>query len=250
MSLEVLTLGSLDKLTEYCRTNPTSTKIIHQFEEINSELELTYAPVDYGFTEESFRPLAMPVSSNDTLENDKKNVPILFNALKEMSAAHATDERLWATLAIKHFSNYCHARWPVPKKEDKYGSHITSHWLCQSGTRSRIRDNAISRLWWMGYMIDQLDDWQQKDVIKVLFNNSDYRAQIIERSSSSSAPNVMGTILTITAEASKKKLEFRRDAFRDFMKQVNFYATRTNLATLSRDQLYTIFNPLYYQSYK
>ena len=91
---------------------------------------------------------------------------------------------------------------------------------------------------------------KQKDVIKVLFNNSDYRAQIIERSSSSSAPNVMGTILTITAEASKKKLEFRRDAFRDFMKQVNFYATRTNLATLSRDQLYTIFNPLYYQSYK
>ena len=95
MSLEVLTLGSLDKLTEYCRTNPTSTKIIHQFEEINSELELTYAPVDYGFTEESFRPLAMPASSNDTLENDKKNVPILFNALKEMS--------LLTTLQMKDF---------------------------------------------------------------------------------------------------------------------------------------------------
>ena len=249
MSINVLTLESLDKLTEHCRSNPTCSKIIERFEEIEADLELTYAPVDYSFTDDSLPNLIEPTSNNAALESDKDNVLTVFNALSDMSAAHATDERLWSTLAIKHLSSYCRARWPLPTGE-KIGGHIISHWLCQSSNRSRTRNNAISRLWWMGFMIAQLENWQQKQVVEVLFNNSDYRAQIIERNSSSSAPIVISTILAITSEAFLKGLPYNRESFREFMKQVNFYAARTNLAALNQPQLIAIFSPVYYQSYE
>lgn len=247
MRLEVFTLESLDKLSTYCKEHPSCTRIIESFNEIESELKLTYAPVDYLVTDDALPELVGSI--RDSLASDKKNVPLLFNALNRMTAAHATDERLWSTLAIKYFSEYCKARWPLPKGE-KIGGHIISHWLCQSSNRSRTRNNAISRLWWMGFMIAQLEGWQQKQVVEVLFNNSDYRAQIIERNSSSSAPIVISTILAITSEAFLKELPYNREAFREFMKQVNFYAARTNLAALDQPQLIAIFRPLYYQSYE
>jgi len=248
MSFEVLTLESLDKISKFLKEDDSFSRVALEFSSIESELDLAYIPVDYEITPD-FSDIVFPSDDCDELQSDSANILIVYNALKPLGAAHATDERLWATLALKHLSDYTLARWPLPKDEDKVAKHISRHWMCKSGVRSRTRDNSISRLWWMGRVVHLLDGWQSDEVVSILFNNSDYRANILARSSSVSASNVVSAILAITKEAFEKGISFERNRFREFMKQVNYHAGRTNLAALSEEQLISLLKPIYEAAY-
>jgi hypothetical protein len=248
MSFEVLTLESLDKISAFLKENPADSRVATAFDEIEDELELNYVPVAYNIAPD-VSAIVIPGNGCSELESDKKNVSIVYEALKPLGAAHATDERLWATLAIKYLSDYTLARWPLPKDPDKVASHVSLHWMCKSGVRSRARDNSVSRLWWMGRLVHQLDGWQTDQVVEILFNNSDYRANIVERSSSVSAANVVGAILAITDQGFKLGKKFDRSCFRQFMKEVNYHAGRTNLAALSEVQLIHLLQPIYENAY-
>lgn len=250
MSFEVLTLESLDMISQFLKEDDSFSRVALEFSSIESELDLAYVPVAYEITPD-FSDIVFPSDNCDELQSDKANISVVYNALKPLGAAHATDERLWATLALKHLSDYTLARWPLPKDEDKVANHISLHWMCNSGVRSRARDNSISRLWWMGRLVHLLDGygWQSDEVVSILFNNSDYRASIVERSSSVSATNVVSAILAITKEAFEKGISFKRNRFREFMKQVNYHAGRTNLAALSEEQLISLLKPIYEAAY-
>ena len=51
---------------------------------------------------------------------DVGNAPAFYNALSELAPAHATDERIWATLALDRYSDYTKQRWQlVPKLTKK-----------------------------------------------------------------------------------------------------------------------------------
>lgn len=247
--MEVLTLESLDKLYDYARKEPSDMRIVDDFDDLFNELHLTMAPVDYDI-DVSIPGLLIPDGSNESkLSTDSKNIDFVYRALSNLSAAEATDERLWATLTLIHHSDYARARWGVPEGDAASG-HILTHWLCKSGVRSRIRDNAISRLWWMGRVVDQLPGWNVEDVSAILFNNSDYRASIVERNTSVSAANVVSAIIAITKEAFAADIKFDRNSFRSFMKKVNFLAGRTNLAALSDLQTIDLLKPYYYEAYE
>ena len=249
MSFNVLTLESLDTLFQWAKSNPGDSSLATNFDSLEEELELQYAPLGYAL-EPDFNGLIIPSGEKGSdLETDKTNVSIVFQALRDLTPAQATDERLWATLALKHLSAYATARWPIPSDEKKISGHITSHWLCKAGARSRTRDNAVSRLWWMGRIVHQMDEWEPDDIVSILFNNSDYRANIVERSSSSSSPVVVSAILFITKEAFAADISFKRSSFRNFMKEVNYQAGRSNLAALSSTQLIELLKPIYYQCY-
>lgn len=249
MSFDVLTLESLDKLFHWAKTHPGDSSIAHSFESLEDELSLQYVPLAYAL-EPTFEGLVIPgEETNADIESDKVNVSVVYSGLSGLSPAQATDERLWATLALKHLSEYTLARWPVPSEESKISSHVTSHWLCKSGVRSRARDNAISRLWWMGRIVHLMDGWQAEEVVSILFNNSDYRANIVERSSSSSSPAVVSAILSITKEAFANGIAFKRSSFREFMKEVNFLAGRANLAAIPEIDLINLLRPVYQKCY-
>ena len=249
MSLDVLTLESLDKLFHWSKTHPGDSAIAHSFESLEEELSLQYVPLAYSL-EPNFEGLVIPgKEKNEDLESDKVNVSVVYAGLSGLSPAQATDERLWATLALKHLSEYTLARWPLPSEESKISNHITSHWLCKSGVRSRARDNSISRLWWMGRIVHLMDGWQSEEVVSILFNNSDYRASIVERSSSSSSPAVVSAILSITKEAFANGIAFKRSSFREFMKEVNFLAGRANLAAIPEIDLINLLRPVYQKCY-
>lgn len=247
--MEVLTLESLDKVFDYVRKEPDDMRVVDDFDDLANELHLTMAPVDYKI-EVSIPGLLIPDGSNESkLSTDSKNIAVVYKALNKLSPAEATDERLWATLTLKHHSNYCKARWGIPDADGASG-HVLTHWLCKSGVRSRIRDNAISRLWWMGRIVDQIPGWEVDDVSAILFNNSDYRASIVERNTSVSAANVVSAIISITKEAFAAEIKFDRPSFRSFMKKVNFLAGRTNLAALSELQTIDLLKPYYYEAYE
>lgn len=247
--MDLFTLESLDKLHAYLSDNPTDTRLLTDFTMLSEELGIQYVPVDYKIDVDSL-DIDVPEDNNDDkLTSDRGNLKSVFEAFSGLTPAQATDERLWATLSVRHYSEYTSARWPLPKEEKKISGHLRTHWLCKSGVRSRVRDNSISRLWWMGYLVYQLDGWHPDEVANILFNNSDYRANIVERHSSASSYNVIGAILSITDEAFKEGIAFKRENFRSFMRQVNFLAGRTNMAALNQEQLIVALRPIYRECY-
>lgn len=244
----ILTTESVDALRMEISKDPS---IIHQgFDDLVENLQLNLLPTNYEFEGES-NGLLLPTKLDD---KDTENCKTIFYGLDGLTAAQATDERLWATLCFRDFKYYAEKRWPFPSKRkketDKAARHVEAHYF--AGTiRGRMRDNAISRLWWMGHIANKVSNWTIDEVLEVLFFNSDYRSSLLERHSSANAVNVLVSILKITKKAYSKggRYEFNRQSFRDFMKKVDFIGARTLLPALSDKELTDILEPLYYESY-
>ena len=82
------------------------------------------------------------VETGDQEKNDYTNSGLIFQSLKNLSPADATDERLWTTLCFNQYKSYILKRWP----DISNGKHF----FCE-GNRSLTRDNGTARLWWMQF---------------------------------------------------------------------------------------------------
>ena len=243
--MKLLSLESLDKISSFLNENPDSTELIDDFESAKGNLELEYVNADYNLEIEELELLA-PDESLDEKNSDALNCQILYKAFSNLSPAQATDDRLWVTLCFDHFSEYVAKRWKMPSKSR--AKNIRSHWTFQ-GAKPLTRDNALSRLWWMGYIANQIEGWSMEEVFEILFNNSDYRQSLVDRSGSTSNVLVVSAILAITKEAFSDNVPFKRAAFRKFMEDVNFISGRTNLAALDLLEIINILKPAYLEAY-
>ena len=108
-----------------------------------------------------------------------------------------------------------------------------------------MRDHAISRLWWMGYIARRVDSENPEAIYQSLFFNSDYRASILERNTSANAVNVVIAILKISHGYTKQGIAYNRDKFREFMKQVDFIGKRTSLPAMDEKQIIEVLEPMY-----
>ena len=112
-----------------------------------------------------------------------------------------------------------------------------------------MRDHFVSRLWWQGYFATKVNPENPKQVFEILNIDSDYRLNLLDRTSSSNATNVVTSVLQISKEFIDKGTKFERDKFRDFMKQIDFLGKRTRLPSLSAEQLDIVIRPLYASAY-
>lgn len=243
--MKLLSLESLDNISDFLEKNNENTELIDDFESAKHALGLQYVDAGYDLNLEEIELLA-PTQDLDEKKSDALNCKILYQALSNLSPAQATDDRLWVTLCFENFNYYVVKRWKMPSKGR--AKNIKSHWTFQ-GAKPLTRDNALSRLWWMGYIANQVEGWSMEEVFEILFNNSDYRQSLVDRSGSTSNISVVSAILAITKEAFDDNLPFKRSAFRRFMENVNFISGRTNLAALDLSEVITILKPVYLEAY-
>ena len=246
--MNVLTLESLDKLRDFVTDSPDFRgHISTSLEDLELELGLAFVQLDLGPLEEDLPELVMDeVAPKDLSSTDVKNAPNFFESLSHLSPAHATDERIWTTLALGHYAEYTKYRWQsVPKIDKRARNWITAHWLCGAGNRSKFRDNAISRLWWMGKIACSIPGWTSQEVAEVMITNTDYRQQLLDRTSSFTATGVAKAVLELSSEIKKSGKELTRDGFREVMMEINFVAGKSNLAVLSSRQLIELFKPIF-----
>ena len=174
---------------------------------------------------------------------------LILKILSELTPAQATDERLWATLCFSEFRDYVGERWRFRSADGtKLQNHISNHWFA-SGVRGRMRDNGISRLWWMGYTAKSIPEFSLEKVFDILFFNSDYRSNLLERNSTANAVNVTTAILKITDEAYTSGTLFKRSSFRNFMSKVDTLGGRSNLASMDVASLVKVLKPIYTEAY-
>jgi hypothetical protein len=243
--LEVLTQESVDKLRDLAKHGEDLRE--SSFESLCETHQLRLTGSDYLIVEK-YQQLTMPEGIAQAENSDTENCIQIGKFLPDLTAAQATDERLWVTLCLNQFREYAIARWPDQRNFPRE-KNIPTHWFA-AGLRPRMRDNAIGRLWWYQYFCKKVPGQNLEEVFTVLFENSDYRSTILERSSSASFVNVTTAILDITKEAYSKEISYNRDKFRNFIKRVNFLAARTKLGALDADQIKNLLSPLYDEAYR
>ena len=245
--MKVLSRESLIKIDQYLLDDTDGLSLIDDFDHAIENLELDFVKTSYSDPDFEAFDLSMPGGGSDLDDksNDALNCKIVYEAMSWLSPADATDERLWVTLCFTKGSSYLKRRY----REDLSANNIRRHWTWR-GDKPLYRDNGLSRLWWMGFLASKAIDWNIDVALNVLFVNSDYRQNLVDRQEIVSNEALFTAILAISKDAFDKKIEYKRVPFRNFMKDVQYLQGRSNLGALTQAKLTEILQPYYLDAYQ
>lgn len=166
---------------------------------------------------------------------DATNAIAIYQAFHQLTPQEAADERLWCYLCHHRFSLYVSRRWSLKVKEEqdseeayqeKKVKNIRNHFFVR-GNRGLIRDNGISRLWWLGRIASMVDPKNPLNFLEVIYHKQDIRSALIERPSVAMNLTILKAVYQVmkkhrggVAEMDSVAL-FERDTFREWMKRIN-----------------------------
>lgn len=176
-------------------------------------------------------------------EAEVSNSLKVFRAIRGMSAAMATEERIWTRLTHLECLDYARKRWPLkdqPKEKSGLLAGITGqkekqkeeidktrkqnirqvekHYFARGRTGYRD-DNAISRLWWNAYIATLVDPGDPEDVLRQILKTADIRQALIERPMLSNRTALMRGIVNCMRDF--PDITAAEGVFREFMISVN-----------------------------
>lgn len=164
----------------------------------------------------------------------------IYQALGEVSHYLARDERLWVYLSHTFLLSYARIRWPIPADDEEAINHIRKHFFCV-GARGVERDNVASRLWWMAALCNRTAGMSLEDALTCFLHQSDVRANIVERPTTSQNIVIFSAILKKLNESYKSdKALFNREKFRSIMKGLNLQGGVKLLGALPEGRIMNI----------
>ena len=157
MSINYLSQNSLDALKRTLQANIKHYEEDADFSKVFKEQLGSFMESQISYSGGLSETIITPDNKNDL--KDGENSKIVYEALRYLTLQQATDERIWAYMTHVELPDYVRARWPIDKAKVDSGkyTYIVSHYFVR-GNRGLVRDNAISRLWWMGYIANRCTD--------------------------------------------------------------------------------------------
>ncbi|MXX68830.1 MAG: hypothetical protein F4Y74_07710 [Gemmatimonadales bacterium] len=156
-------------------------------------------------------------------ETDVQNALVVYESLSALTPHQASFERLWAYLSHCDCPQYVSWRWLQhrPEKQRDAVRKVLNHFFA-TGNRGIIRDNGVSRLWWLGKIAHDIASANPLEFLTILLHRQDVRSALIERPSVSMNRRVLQGIYTVMQEqwANGGGL-FERDTFRSWMVALN-----------------------------
>ena len=201
---------------------------------IAERLDWYYAPANHRpnlpFNGVRESKLAAPALSDQLAMDDKlpsstdvENALIVYEALSDLTPHQASIERMWTHLSHCDCPEYITRRWlkQRPEKEEAAIRKVLNHFFAL-GNRALIRDNGVSRLWWLGRIAHETSPANPREFLTILLHRQDVRSALIERPSVSMNRRVLRAIYMIMKESWNNggKL-FERETFRSWMVALN-----------------------------
>ena len=165
----------------------------------------------------------LKISVSDPSGTDSDNAIIVYQDLKELTLHQASDGRLWVYLCHHVYPQYVRGRWLRKRHQDNHVAiqSVRNHFFVQ-GNRALIRDNGVSRLWWLGKIASDVAPESPEEFLEILLHRQDVRSALIERPSVSMNIRVLTAIYRVMREhwLDGSKL-FEREKFRSWMRKLN-----------------------------
>ena len=177
---------------------------------------------------------------------DSRNSIIMYNELNNLTPYQARDERIWCALSHQFFRKYAifrHFKSADSSSTDKDADKIKRHFFTRSGGfRGTERDNVASRLWWNGYIVRNCcEEGDFESLVEVLCENTDLRAQIVERPGIFQIPNVTLAVLLFLREKREAGKVLPREEYRSWFRLINFGGGQKMYAAMDSSQLKELF---------
>ena len=217
---------------------------------VADRLEWYYAPVREvpltalsGFRESN---VEAPELTDRLVINDKRppstdveNALIVYNALSTLTPHQASIERMWAYLCHFDCRQYVAARWlnQRPDNDEDAVREVRNHFFAV-GNRALIRDNGVSRLWWLGKIAHDVAPDDPREFLTILLHRQDVRSALIERPSVSMNCGLLRAIYAVMREHwVNGGALLKRNAFRNWMVALNRRGGVVLLDALPNDAL-------------
>ena len=188
--------------------------------------------------------------------SDETNALAVYRALPDLRPQEAADGRLWTYLCHHECAEYVVWRWPFPpvagSPKDRiaaHAQHARNHFFA-GDARSLIRSNALSRLWWLGYIATKAAPDEPELFLHIITGpkRTDLRSEIVERPSMSMNIHVLqGIYQVLRAEwdahggTDTGKL-FQRSVYRAWLRGINRRGGVVLLDALTESALCDLLN--------
>ena len=172
-------------------------------------------------------------------ETDGANAVVVYRAMAKLTPHQASIERVWAYLCHCECPQYVAQRWLArrPEKEADAVRKVRNHFFAV-GNRALIRDNGLSRLWWLGKIAHDVDPDDPSRFLAILLHRQDVRSALIERPSVSMNKRVLTGIYQIMRQSWENGGGlFKREVFRSWMIALNRRGGVVLLDSLPPDEL-------------
>lgn len=172
--------------------------------------------------------------SNKSTE-DLTNTRLIYEAFRTLTPLQASNKYMWTYLchAIPKYRDYIRNRWMTTERSNT----IKTRFFVTEAS-SLINDNALSRLWWYGYLTYDKDSANHYDLTNILFINQTICTDVMDTLNRMNFNRIKGVLLAISEF--KDKLgdnEGITDYFRECKKYLNHYAAVTTLDYLDADEI-------------
>ena len=197
-----------------------------------------YYKVSQTVDVQHFTPYYVPGQKTDSqkTEEDLINTRTLHAAFKTLTPLQASNKYMWTYLchAVPEYRNYIRDRWMSSERANTIKTRFFV-----TGATSLLNDNALSRLWWYGYLTyDQANTSDPYALTKILLTNQTICTDVMDTMNRMNFNRIKGVLLGIK---DFKELvgdnEGITDYFRECKKYLNHYAAVTSLDFLDYDEI-------------
>lgn len=202
------------------------------------------------------RPVLSP---SREAEAEIGNAVLLHTYLQNLTAAQASDKRLWVYLSHASFRDYVQGRWAFPHpieecdNKDKANAVITNiliHWFVEGSDSRALKRHALARLWWAAHLtvapwernpeFSRLETDDRYKYTRILLQSETLYTEITERVLGSS-----DVVLIPLLEYLDKHPEFvPRSRLRPLMKELNLASGVKRLPLLTYDDIYGLIESI------
>ena len=171
-------------------------------------------------------------------DEDYNNIVKLYDAFKALTPWQAANPNMWTYLchSVPEFRKYIKHRW----LDDVRDNTIRTRFFVTSSESLR-NDNALSRLWWYGYLTYDKDADNPYHLTRILMINETVATDVIDTLNRTNFNRIKGVLLAI--DEFKDELNPREPIIkyvREANKSLNRYAAVPALYFLTYDEISSI----------
>lgn len=223
-------IGSIsDNLDWYCNDMVTIDDIGLDSE--SYEISLLDLP---GF---SLVPSPKGASNDEKNLNDIINIKSVYGNWKELTPLQARNKYLWTYYCHCNSAcrTYIRARW---MDGDFSESQVRDRFFVTESKRNLVRENALSSLWWKGYLTYDADNANNHFWLTEVLGTTTNLADFLDTFNSFNPTRAKGVIKAIAEVLDELGLDqLKNQTFRDLNRYLNRYAAVMPLDYLSEEEM-------------
>lgn len=184
-----------------------------------------------------FVPSYTPGKKDDAQKSqeDLVNTRLIYDAFKSLTPLQASNKYLWSYLchAVPEYREYIRDRWLQEERENTIRSRFFA-----TTPGSLLNDNALSRLWWYGYLTYDRHNSNHYALTEILLTNQTICTDVMDTFNRMNFDRMKGVLLAI--KDFKNELgdnEGITKYFRECKKYLNHYAAVTTLEFLDSEEI-------------